>query len=59
MDVSFIGEGNQSTQRKSLTCRKSLTNCLNILFHNYTRKLQCTCIIISLYNEFFRRVLQI
>jgi hypothetical protein len=24
--VSFIGEGNQSTRRKPLTCRKSLTN---------------------------------
>jgi hypothetical protein len=25
MVVSFIGGGNQSTQRKPLTCRKSLT----------------------------------
>jgi hypothetical protein len=26
MEVSFIGGGNQSTQRKPLTSRKSLTN---------------------------------
>jgi len=26
MAVSFIGEGNQSTRRKPLTCHKSLTN---------------------------------
>jgi hypothetical protein len=26
VEVSFIGEGNQSTQRKPLTCRKSVTN---------------------------------
>jgi len=26
VEVSFIGEGNPSTRRKSQTCRKSLTN---------------------------------
>jgi hypothetical protein len=26
MAVSFIGGGNQSTRRKTLTCRKSLTD---------------------------------
>jgi hypothetical protein len=32
MGVSFIGGGNQSTQRKPPTCRKSLTNKLYIVF---------------------------
>ena len=28
VEVSFIGEGTQSTQRKPLTCHKSVTNCI-------------------------------
>ena len=31
--VSFIGEGNRSTHRKPLTCRKSLTNFYHIKLH--------------------------
>ena len=33
MAVSFIGGGNWSTQRKPLTCRKSLTNYYHIMLH--------------------------
>ena len=31
--VSFIGEGNWSTQKKTLTCRKSVTNYYHIMLH--------------------------
>ena len=33
MAVSFIGGGNRSTQRKALTCRKSVTNYCHIMLH--------------------------
>ena len=33
MAVSFIGGGNRSTQRKPLTCRKLLTNCIDTPRH--------------------------
>ena len=43
MAVSFIGEGNRSTRRKPLTCRKSLTNVITgKRFHNYcTQQTAC------------------
>jgi hypothetical protein len=31
--VSFIGKGKQSTHRKALTCRKSLTNFITVASH--------------------------
>jgi len=36
MTVSFIGGGNQSTWRKPLTCRKSLTNFITLCCIEYT-----------------------
>jgi hypothetical protein len=39
--VSFIGIGNRSTRRKSLTCRKSLTT----LLHNVLFLLDCEVLI--------------
>jgi len=35
-DVSFIGAGNQSTQRKPLICHKSLTNFITQCCIEYT-----------------------
>jgi hypothetical protein len=34
--VSFIGQGNWSTQRKSLTCCKALTNFISYYSYKYT-----------------------
>jgi hypothetical protein len=33
--VSFIGGGNQSTRRKPLTCRKSLTNFIHLAWYYF------------------------
>jgi len=33
MAVSFIGEGNRSTRRKPLTCRKLLTKLYHIMLY--------------------------
>ena len=35
--ISFIGEGNQSTWRKPLNCRKSLTNFYHIMLYQVAR----------------------
>jgi hypothetical protein len=49
MAVNFIGGGNQSTQRKPLTCRKSLTKKngheehLSIAFHTKQCQFDYSC----------------
>jgi hypothetical protein len=42
----FIGEGNRSIQRKPLTCRKSLTNCITYCCIKYTSGFELTTLVV-------------